>query len=338
MNYSKLLLKLMNKKPLNQNESRYFIESIIKKDFSDVRSGAALIALQNKGVTPKELASFVKTLKKHAITINPKSRPLIDTCGTGGDKSNTFNISTVTAFVLAASGINVAKHGNKSVSSKCGSADVLESLGINIHLKTKQVEECINKIGIGFMFAPNHHPAFKNIAPIRQELGVRTVFNMLGPLLNPASAEYQLIGVYDPDLTETYGKTLIELGIKNAMVVHGSGLDEIAIHDKTKITQLKNNKIKTYEINPIEFGIKKSKLSEITCNNIQENKQSFLDILEGKQSPKLDIVLLNAAAGLIIADKAKDFREGIEIARQTIKSGKAKQKFNELMEYTNDIR
>ncbi len=287
-----------------------------------------MIALQNKGVNADELSSFVEVLKEFAVKIKPDVDVLVDTCGTGGDKSGTFNISTVAAFVLAACGVAVAKHGNKSVSSKCGSADVLESLGVNIKISSEKTRECIEKVGIGFMFAPLYHPAFKNVAPVRKKLGVRTVFNMLGPLLNPASPDAQVIGVYDSSLTELFAETLKKNGMKNAMVVYGDGVDEI--FGDTKITHLKDGEIKTFNLK-LDVDI-----NELKADSVEEHKKVFLDVLKGEKSAKREVVLMNAAAGLIVAGKASGFEEGVKIAAEAIDSGKALKKFEEFREFTND--
>jgi anthranilate phosphoribosyltransferase len=333
-----ILQKLQNKQELTENEAQKLMKDIIETNLNDEEIKTILLALNEKTLTPKELASFVKTLKSYAILLNTNIIPLIDTCGTGGDNSNTFNISTTAAFVLAACNVNVAKHGNKSVSSKCGSADLLHELGININLEPKQVKQCIQEIGIGFLFAPNHHPAFKNVAQIRKELGVRTIFNLLGPLLNPSDITGQVIGVYSPELTELYAETLKILKVKNAMIVHGSGLDEITTHLTTKITQLREDKINTYTLNPEEQGINLASLDSLKGNSPKENAEIFTQILSGIKSPKRDIVLLNVAAGLIVANKTTTFKDGIKLAEEAIDSGKAKRKFEDLKVLTNDFK
>jgi len=337
MSFSIILNKLCNKKDLDSSESKELMSSIMDKKLTDAQIGAALIALKNKGVSADELSAFVKIIREFAVKIKPNVKQLVDTCGTGGDKSNTFNISTVSAFVLAGCGVFVAKHGNKAVSSSCGSADVLQALGVNINIAPKDIEKCIEQIGIGFLFAQKHHPAFKNVGHIRKELGTRTVFNMLGPLLNPANVEAQVIGVFNPKLTELYAETLKKIGVKSAMVVHGDGLDEITLCGKTKITQLKDGKIDTFYLEPEEFGFKQCSIDELKADDIEESEKIFLDVLKREKSPKRDIVLLNAAAGLIVAGKAKDFKEGVEMAAQSIDSGNALKKLEELREVSNDL-
>lgn len=337
MNFTDILNKLCNKEDLTDSDAKEVMESIMNGKLTDSQTGAVLIALQNKGVSTNELSAFVEVLKTFAVKIKPDIKLLADTCGTGGDKKSTFNISTVSAFVLAGCGVGVAKHGNKAVSSNCGSADILEKLGVNIDLSPDQSKECIEQVGIGFLFAPTYHPAFKNVAHIRKELGVRTVFNMLGPLLNPADAAAQVIGVFDPSLTELFAETLKNLGMKNAMVVHGEGMDEITLTGKTKITQLKDGRIETFCLNPSDYGFKKCSENNLKVSSQEESKKTFLDILNSKKSPKRDIVLLNTAAGLIVAGKAENFEEGIKLAAESIDSGKALEKFHELRRLSNDF-
>jgi anthranilate phosphoribosyltransferase len=337
MNVENILGKLKNKEDLDNSESKEVMKLIIEGNLSDEQIGEILIALQDKGVSVTELSAFVEIIKTFAVRINPDVELLVDTCGTGGDKSSTFNVSTVTAFVLAGCGVAVAKHGNRSVSSECGSADVLEKLGINIELSPENTEKCIEKIGIGFMFAPLYHPAFKNVAPIRKKLGVRTVFNILGPLLNPASPKAQVIGVYDPALTELFAQTLEKSGMKNAMIVHGNGLDEITLCGETKITQLKDGNIKTFNLNPAKLGFKECAENDLKGKGVEENAKIFLGILNGDKSAKRDVVLLNAAAGLIVAEKAENFEDGIKMAAEAIDNDNALKKFEELKRMSNDL-
>lgn len=337
MNFQNILTKLSNKEHLDSLESKEVMKAIIENKISDAQTGAVLTALQNKGVSADELSAFVEILKTFAVQIKPNVKFLVDSCGTGGDNSNTFNISTVSAFILAACGAAVAKHGNRSVSSKCGSADVLEKLGVNINLSPENTKRCIEETGIGFMFAQKYHPAFKNVGHIRKELGVRTVFNMLGPLLNPANVNAQVIGVFDPALTELFAQTLKKTGIKNAMVVHGDGLDEVTICGETKITQLANGNIKTFNIKPEDFGFERCSRNDIKGGDLEENAKIFLEILNGKKSPKRDIVLLNAAAGLIVAKKAQTFEEGVKLAAEAIDSRNALRKFEEFRRLSNDL-
>jgi len=333
----KLLQKLINKEDLNEPEAKELMKLVIEGKLTDSQAGGVLIALQNKGVNADELSAFVEVLKEFAVKIKTNVKPLVDTCGTGGDKSGTFNISTVTAFVLAGCGVFVAKHGNKAVSSGCGSADVLEKLGVNIKLAPEDTKKCIEEIGIGFMFAPLYHPAFKTVANIRKELGVRTVFNMLGPLLNPANPDGQVIGVFEPALMEIYIETLKKLGMKNAMVFHGDGLDEITLCGETGIAQIADGKIRKFKIKPEDFGFKRCSKDELKGGSLEENAKIFLEILHGKKSQKRDVVLLNAAAGLIVAGKTKTFENGITLAMEAIDNGNALKKFDEFKRMSNEL-
>jgi len=261
---------------------------------------------------------------------------VVDTCGTGGDRSKTFNISTTAAFVVAGCGIAVAKHGNRSVSSGCGSADVLQALGINIELRPAEVEECLKELGIGFLFAPLFHEAMKYALGPRREIGIRTIFNILGPLTNPANARAQVLGVYDPALTSIMAKVLGRLGSTHAFVVHGSdGLDEITITGETKVSEWYKGRVRNYTIKPQDFGIKKGRLKDLLGGGPEENAKILVGILEGKKGPKRDIVLLNAAAAIIASGKAKGFKEGIKLAEESIDSGAARRKLEVLREFSN---
>ena len=303
---------------------------------TEAQIGAFLTALRIKCETADEIAGAVEVMRQKATKIYPKKDIIVDTCGTGGDKANTFNISTTAAFIVAGSGIAVAKHGNKSVSSKSGSADVLSALGINIDIPLSKTEKSIKEANIGFLFAPNFHKAMKYAIGPRREIGIRTIFNILGPLTNPANAKYQLIGVYDPDLTEIIANALKKLGTKAAFVVHGYPIDEITITGKTKITELKNNVIKTYFVKPQDFGIGQVDLDKLKGGSPQENAKITLDILGNKKSPKYDIAVLNAGAVIALAGKAKTINEGVKIAKKSIKSGKAIRCLEMLREISNE--
>ncbi|MEK6845445.1 MAG: anthranilate phosphoribosyltransferase, partial [Nanoarchaeota archaeon] len=261
----------------------------------------------------------------------------VDTCGTGGDGSNTFNISTASAFVASGAGVSVAKHGNKSVSSKSGSADVLSALGVNINLQPKDVEKCIEETGIGFMFAPLFHPAMKYVMNARKQLGIRTIFNILGPMTNPANAKSQLIGVYSPMLISEIAGALKNLGSKHVMVVNGNGLDEISLSGKTKVCELKSGKIEVYDISPEDYGFELQPLSKIIGGTAEDNAKIIIDVLKGEKSPKRDIVLLNAGAAIYTSGKAANLKEGIEAAKQSIDSGNAMKKLEALKKFTNNV-
>ncbi|AEF96370.1 anthranilate phosphoribosyltransferase [Methanotorris igneus] len=329
--------KVVEFKDLNESEAIDVMNEIMSGKATPAQIASILTALRMKGETPVEIASFAKVMREFATKINPKVDKLVDTCGTGGDNLNTFNISTTVAFVVAGCGVAVAKHGNRSVSSKCGSADVLEALGVNLDLPPKKVEECIEKVGIGFLFAPLYHSAMKHALPVRKEIGIRTVFNVLGPLTNPANAEYQVVGVYDASLTEKIAEVLKLLGLKGAMVVHGSGMDEITTTGETKISELKDGEIKTYTITPERFGLKRADIDELKGGDAKENANILKRILEGEEGAKRDIVLLNAAATLYVCGEAKSLEEGIKMAEKSIDSGKAMEKLEKLVEFTNSI-
>lgn len=299
---------------------------------------ALLVGLRMKGETIDEIVGSAKVMRTKALTVNFNAEHVIDTCGTGGDGANTFNISTAAAFVAAGAGVTVLKHGNRSVSSRCGSADVLEKLGVNIKLKPIEVEKCVKKINIGFMFAPIFHKAMQHAVQTRKELRIRTIFNLLGPLTNPACVQGQIIGVFDKSLTEVIAKSLNKLGVNRALVVHGlDGLDEITVTTKTKVSELKNNEIKTYYINPSEYGISLVKREELVGGNCEENAEIILNILKGKKSAKRDIVLLNSGAAIYISKKAETLEEGIEMAKKIIDNGTALEKLNSLIKYSKDV-
>lgn len=327
--------KLVQKQNLAQNEAEQVMNEIMEGKATDAQIAAFLIALRLKGETIDEITACVRVMRKKAQTIKPDVKFLVDTCGTGGDNSNTFNISTAAALVVSGAGVAVAKHGNKSVSSKCGSADVLEELGVNIELQPLQVEKCIEEIGIGFMFAPVFHPAMKYALNCRKEIAVRTIFNILGPLTNPANAKSQLIGVFDENLLVNIAEVLKNLGSKHAIAVNGGGLDEISISNKTKVCELRNNDINTYYLNPGDFGFKLSSLNEVKGGSPKENARIILDILNGANGPKREIVLLNAAAALLVTDKVKDYKDALELAAYSIDSGQALKKLKDLINFTN---
>ncbi|MFW5976783.1 MAG: anthranilate phosphoribosyltransferase, partial [Bacillota bacterium] len=278
-----------------------------------------------------------RVMREKAINIQ-NNNSLIDTCGTGGDGSGTFNISTTVALVLAGSDFSVAKHGNRSVSSKSGSADVLEKLGINLDLTPSQVEKCLKDVGMGFLFAPVFHKAMKHAITPRRELKVRTIFNILGPLTNPARADYQILGVYHPDLVIPMAEVLKNLGIKGAMVVHGAdGLDEFSLSGKNKVAHLKNGHIEELTVAPEDAGLNRASLKAVKGGNPEINSEIILSILKGKKGPKRDIVLFNTAAALIITGKASNWKEGVNLAGEIIDSEIPLEKLNELIEYTNSL-
>jgi anthranilate phosphoribosyltransferase len=326
--------KLVEGADLTFDESGEIMAEVMSGKASCSQTAAFLTALHMKGEVVEELIAFATVMKKHCNQIHPKvSGRLVDTCGTGGDKIKTFNVSTAAAFVIAGAGIAVAKHGNRSVTSKSGSADVLEKLGLNLKLQPQAVEELIERVGVGFMFAPTFHPAMKYAAEPRRELGFRTVFNLLGPLTNPANANAQVLGVYDPKLASPLAYALGKLGCEEAMVVHGlDGLDEISTLGKTIIAHLKEGKVNEVATFPIDFGFKTAKISELQTSTPQESAEAIVEILRGDiTSPKGQIVLVNSAAGIIVGGKAHDFQEGIAVACESIQSGRAYRKLEELI-------
>lgn len=326
---------LVEKNNLKQQDMRLAMEEIMRGEATAAQIAAFLVALRIKGETADEITGAAMAMRSFVKRINTPEGVVLDTCGTGADRSLTFNISTVSAFVACGCGVVVAKHGNRAVSSRCGSADVLEGLGVNINIDEKKVEECIKKIGIGFLFAPNLHPAMKYAAPVRKELGLHTVFNLLGPLTNPAFASHQLLGLYDRRLLATMAEVLKNLKVKHAMVVCGSdGLDEVTVCGHTEVCELKNKKIRSYRINPADYGIKKAKLAELAGADIKANVQIALDVLQGGGKAKRDVVLLNSGCAIYAADKAKSIKKGIELARDSIDSGRALGKLEELKRLT----
>ncbi len=313
--------------------------------FSEIMSGKAdpsqisafITGLRMKGETVTEITAAAKIMRRFAHTIdvqdkiNTEKEAILDTCGTGGSGANTFNISTTAALVIAGCGIKVAKHGNRSVSSACGSADVLEALGVNLDLSPSRVEECIKRIGIGFIYAPNFHKAMKYAASVRKAIGIRTIFNILGPLSNPANATCQVLGVYDKNLTEIMAKALSRLGLKKAFLVHGlDTVDEISITGPTQISELTGRKVKTYQISPEQFGFKRARLKDIRGGGVIKNSKIVISVLKGAKGAKRDVVLVNAAYGLLAAKKAVNVKEALKMARYSIDSGIALDKLNQL--------
>jgi anthranilate phosphoribosyltransferase len=333
------LQKLVDGTDLTHEESTLSMKEIMTGQATNAQIGAFLTALRTKGETTEEITAFTTVMKEYCHRIYPKIKGrLVDTCGTGGDKIKTFNISTTAAFVVSGANIAVAKHGNRSVTSKCGSADVLERLGLNLNVSPGKVEKAIEEVGIGFMFAPAFHPAMKYAIGPRREIGIRTVFNVLGPLTNPADANAQLLGVYDPKLTEPLAYSLNSLGCEEALVVHGlDGLDEISTIGKTRISWLRNYKVKTMEMIPKDFGIKQAKIEDIRVTKPEESAELTFKILYGSifaDDPKKEIVQLNSAAAIILGGKAEDFEYGIEVAKETIESGSAYKKLKELVRFS----
>lgn len=315
------------------------MKEIMSGQATPAQIGAFLVALKKKGETVEEVTALARVMIEFSRRIHPKvSDFLVDTCGTGGDRVKTFNVSTTSAFVVAAAGVPVAKHGNRSFTSKCGSADVMERLGLNLDMGPQQVEDAIEEVGIGFMYAPNFHPAMKSVAPVRRDIGVRTVFNILGPLTNPAGANAQLIGVCDLELLELMARAALNLGARSVMTVYGlDGLDEISLTGTTAILSAKNGNITTEEIEPRDLGFKKTRPGELRGSDPEENARLTNRILSGKiseEDPRVQTVIANAAAALILAERAHDFREGVEIGTNIIKDGAGLKTMNTLIEFS----
>ena len=332
--------KLVDGQDLTQDEAIATMTEIMEGEATPAQIGAFVTALRMKGESVEEIVGFAKVMREKAVKVVPKSKDLLDTCGTGGDKLNTFNISTTTMFVVAGAGVKVAKHGNRAASSTCGSADVLEALGINLNLSPAQTATCIDTVGIGFMFAPAMHPAMKHAVGPRKEIGIRTVFNLLGPLTNPAGASRQIMGVFGEEWTELIAEVLAELGAKRAMVFHGlAGLDEMSTLGETKVSELVDGKVRTYTVVPEDAGLSRTSPEALSPGQgqVSGNVQALLEVLEGEKGPKRDIVLLNAAAALVVAEKAGSLREGVEIAAQSIDSGAARAKLDDLRQISQEL-
>ena len=337
MTFTDNLNQIINKTNLTQENMEAMFMDIFSGNIKDAQIGAFMAALATKGETFEELAGAAKTMRRKAVRVQTTANTVVDTCGTGGDSTGTFNISTTTSFVVAGCGVSVAKHGNRSISSQCGSADLLEELGVKIDTDPEIVEEAVNEIGIGFLFAPRFHGSMRHAGKARQDVGIRSIFNMLGPLTNPAAAKYQLIGVYAPELTEMFAQTLNILGTAKAFVVHGhDGMDEITTTTRTRVTELDNGLIKSYDLDPIKYFESYADPKKIKGGDKAINAQITKSILSGKKGEKRNIVLINAAAALVASKKTQDLSSGIKMAEESIDSGKANDKLNELIEYTQD--
>ncbi|MEQ1600087.1 MAG: anthranilate phosphoribosyltransferase [Methylotenera sp.] len=341
MFFKEALEHVLNGRDLSHADMLALMQQVMGGELTPAQIAGLVIALRVKGESVDEITAAATVMRQLSTKVEIADKTyLIDTCGTGGDGIQTFNVSTVSAFVAAAAGAKVAKHGGRSVSSTCGSADVLEALGVNVNLTPEQVAKCVNEIGIGFMFAPNHHSAMKHAAPVRRELGVRTIFNLLGPLTNPASAKRQVMGVFSKDLTFKLAKVLQNLGAEHVLVVHGAdGMDEISFTGDTFVAELKDGKISEYTLNPTQFGLKIHALKSIRVENADQSKAMILDVLDGKagagtQSAAREIVLLNAGAAIYIAGLQANIHAGIEHAEKVIDSGAAKEKLHQLIAFS----
>jgi anthranilate phosphoribosyltransferase len=345
--------KVADRNNLSEEEMEAAMEVIMSGQATPAQIGAFITALRLKGETIEEITGAARVMRRKATRIrvdngqinidrdeiNLDMETIIDTCGTGGDGTNTFNVSTTTAFVVAGCGLRVAKHGNRSVSSLCGSADVIQSLGVNLDVPPIVVEKCLNQVGIGFLYAPALHSAMKYAIGPRREIGIRTIFNILGPLTNPAGANVQVLGVYKKELTPVLAEVLSKLGSRSAFVVYGEGsLDEISITGKTHVSELKNGRVATYTIEPEQFGLPRASLNDIRGGDAQENAGIVLSVLQGEPGPRRDMVLLNAAAALVAAGRAADISDGITQSAEAIDSGRALEKLEGLKAVTNEYK
>jgi len=333
------LQALLKQQDLSATQMREVMQYLMSGEASDAEIAGLLIALRMKGETIDEIAAAAEVMRSLSVKVNVRDRiGLMDTCGTGGDGANIFNVSTATAFVAAAGGAKVAKHGNRSVSSKSGSADLLEVAGVNLALTAHQVEACIERLGVGFMFAPAHHGAMKHVIGVRKALGVRTVFNVLGPLTNPASAPAQVLGVYDRELLLPFAQVLKQLGSTHVMVVHAAdGLDEISVAAPTYVAELRNGEISEWQIDPAEYGMAHKSLLPLAVSSAQESLALIRLAFAGEAGPAADIISLNAGAALYVSGQAASFAEGVAVAKTLLTSGAALTRFNQFIEFTQAL-
>jgi anthranilate synthase/phosphoribosyltransferase len=341
MSIQEAIAKVMERQDLSEAEAEAAMAQIMEGQATPAQIGAFLTALRMKGEAISEIAGCARAMRRSALPVQPRrTETLVDTCGTGGDGAGTFNISTTAAFVVAGAGQPVAKHGNRSVSSKCGSADVLEALGVNLDLTPDQVAACVDEVGIGFLFAPKLHPAMKHAIGPRRELGVRTIFNLLGPLTNPAGAAAQVLGVYDAALTEPLAHVLGALGSKAAFVVHGAGgLDELTTSGPNQVSLLRDGRVETHSFDPMELGFSRARLADLRGGDAQENAAISRGILSGTQNgARRDVVLLNAAAALVASGQTRTLPEGVRLAQHSLDSGAARRVLDHLVEFTNNLQ
>ncbi len=340
---------LVEPRHLTRIEAAAAMDAIMAGSATNAQIAAFLTALRMKGETTEELIGFAQVMRQNAVRVGPHAEEvaaltgtdretLIDTCGTGGDASGTFNVSTVTAFVVAGAGLKVAKHGNRSASARCGSADVVETLGVSLELTPPQVARCIDEVGIGFLYAPLLHTAMRHVMAARREIGIRTVFNLLGPLTNPAGANAQVIGVAAPALTEQLARVLAELGTMRAFVVHGAdGLDEISNTGESRLSEVREGVVRTFTVLPEDFGVPRASIGDLLGGDREQNAQIVRDILDGARGPKRDIVLMNAAAALVAGARVRNLQEGVALAATAIDAGTAKQKLARLIELSRKL-
>ena len=329
------LAKLADRTDLSEKEAEEVMSEIMEGAATSAQIAAYLMGLRQKGETVDEIAGSARAMRARATKIRIGSAIVVDTCGTGGDGAHTFNISTTAAFVAAGAGLTVAKHGNRSISSKSGSADVLSALGVKIDLSPDRVADCVNEVGIGFLFAPLFHGAMKYCAAPRQEMGIRTLLNVLGPLTNPAGATHQVMGVYDATLTELLAKVLLQLGSQHCLVLHGmDGLDELTLCERTKVSEGKGGVVSNYFVAPEEFDLPRVPKRDIMGGSPEENARITREILQGKKGGQRDIVVLNAAAAIVVGQKARTLKDGVRVAQQSLDSGAAAEKLDRLVAFT----
>ena len=329
------LAEVLEGRSLSRAGARQVMGEVMAGEATPAQIGGLLIALRAKGETADEIAGFAEAMREHVVAVRPERADLVDTAGTGGDGARTLNISTAAALVAAAAGAGVAKHGNRAVSSACGSADVLEALGFELVQPPERIARSIDELGFGFMFAPSHHPAMRHAAPVRRELATRTVFNVLGPLTNPAGARAQVVGVYSPALVRTIAEVLALLGTRRAFVVHGAGgIDELSPAGPNLVCEVEDGRVAERTIDPLELGIARCEPADLAGGTPEENAQSIRDVLSGMPGPRRDAVLLNAAGAIAAAGHATDLREGLEAARRAVDSGGASERLEALVAYS----
>jgi anthranilate phosphoribosyltransferase len=330
------IAKVVERIDLQEEEMAQVVQEMMEGVATPSQIAAFLAGLRMKGETISEITGAAKVMISKATKIKPNELVVVDLCGTGGDQQGTFNVSTVASFIAAGAGVSVAKHGNRSVSSQVGSADVLEELGVNISLSPRGAERCLNEVGIAFLYAPVFHPAMKNVAQLRRDIAIRTIFNVLGPLTNPAGVRHQVMGIYSEVLLNPIAKVLRNLGYIRAMVVHGSdSLDEITVTGKTQVAELKDGMVKTHQLEPLDLGFKRRKLDELRGGNAKDNGEVLLSILKGdEREAKREIAVLNAAAAILVAGAASDMKEAITKAEESIDTKKALSKLNGLIKFT----
>ncbi len=333
MNIQDAIKALVAGRSLRQNEAALVMEQIMTGEATPAQIGALLTVLHLKGETDAEIAGMAEVMREKAVQVH-HAMPVLDTCGTGGDATNTFNISTAAAFIAAGAGATVAKHGNRAMSSKCGSADVLEGLGVAIELDAEGVARCLDRAGIGFMFAQKFHPAMRFAGPVRREIGIRTVFNILGPLANPARAEYQVVGVAAAPLADKLANALARMGSRHALVVHGSdGMDELSLSGPSTIWEVKTGEAPhRYQVDPTDLGLRRAPRAALLGGTVAENAATIRALLNGdEQGARRDVVLLNAAAGLVASEQAQDLREGLTLAARALDEGAARARLDQLV-------